>query len=59
VIDDAVADCNAKLGPLFNKLCSITYVASIVCYFAKIFDLICPFMNFISDNVIGDVKKSK
>jgi hypothetical protein len=59
VIDNAVADCHAKLGPLFNWLCSVTYVGSIVCYAAKIFDVICPFMDFMNNSVFGVVKKSK
>ncbi|XP_033606754.1 DC-STAMP domain-containing protein 2 [Cryptotermes secundus] len=57
VIDNSVADCHAKLGPLFNWLCSVTYVGSIVCYAAKIFDLICPFMDYINNSVVGVMKK--
>ncbi|XP_069674725.1 DC-STAMP domain-containing protein 2-like [Periplaneta americana] len=57
VFDGAVTDCQAKLGPLFNWMCSLTYVVSIVCYVVKIFDLICMLLDFINNNVIGVVKK--
>ena len=59
VFDSAVADCQAKLGPLFNGLCSITYVVSKVCYVVKIFDYICMFLEFVNDSVVGVVEKSK
>jgi len=59
VFDGAVADCQAKLGPLFNGLCSITYLVSKVCYVVKIFDYICTFLEFVNDSVVGVVEKSK
>jgi hypothetical protein len=59
VFDGAVVDCQAKLGPLFNWLCSVTYLVSKVCYVVKIFDYICTFLEFVSDSVVGVVEKSK
>jgi len=59
VLDGAVADCQAKLGPLFNWLCSITYVASIVCYIVRVLDLICMLLDVINENIVGVVKRSK
>jgi hypothetical protein len=59
VFDGAVADCQATLGPLFNGLCSVTYLVSKVCYVVKIFDYICLFLEFVNDSVVGVVEKSK
>lgn len=59
VFDGAVADCQAKLGPLFNWLCSVTYLVANICYTVKIFDYICMFLEFVNDSVVGVVEKSK
>jgi hypothetical protein len=59
VFDGAVVDCQAKLGPLFNWLCSVTYLVSIACSTVKIFDYICMFLDFVNDSVVGVVQKSE
>lgn len=59
VFDNAIIDCNAKLGPMFNWLCSITYIIKTVCYVVKPFDLICMIVDFISNSIIGVVIRSK
>lgn len=59
VFENAIADCNAKLGPLFNWLCSLTYIVQSVCYLVKFLDLICIIVDFISDSVVGVVIRSK
>ncbi|XP_044264380.1 DC-STAMP domain-containing protein 2-like [Tribolium madens] len=55
VFDNAIQDCNAKLGPWFNWLCSIAYLVKSVCYIVKIFDYVCMLVDFISNSVIGVV----
>ncbi|KAK5647195.1 hypothetical protein RI129_002087 [Pyrocoelia pectoralis] len=57
VFEDAILDCNAKLGPIFSWLCSITYLVQSVCYIVKIFDFICMLVDFISDSIVGIVIK--
>ncbi|XP_031343488.1 uncharacterized protein LOC116171003 isoform X2 [Photinus pyralis] len=57
VFEEAILDCNAKLGPLFSWLCSITYLVQSVCYIVKIFDFICMLVDFISDSIVGVVIK--
>lgn len=58
VFENAILDCNAKLGPLFNWMCSIAYIVQAVCYIVKPFDLVCMIVDFISDSIIGVVIKS-
>lgn len=58
VFENAVLDCNAALGPMFNWLCSLTYIVQSVCYIVKPFDLVCVIVDFISNSVIGVVIKS-
>ncbi|KAL1513928.1 hypothetical protein ABEB36_003266 [Hypothenemus hampei] len=53
VFENAIADCNAKLGPLFNWLCSLAYIVKAVCYIVKIFDYICMIVDFISNSIVG------
>ncbi|XP_066142810.1 DC-STAMP domain-containing protein 2-like [Euwallacea fornicatus] len=53
VFDNAIADCNASLGPLFNWLCSLSYIVKAVCYIVKIFDYICMMVDFLSNSVVG------
>ncbi|XP_050305805.1 uncharacterized protein LOC126742959 isoform X2 [Anthonomus grandis grandis] len=57
VFENAIADCNAKLGPLFNWLCSLTYIVKAVCYIVKIFDYVCMIVDFISNSVVGVIIK--
>ena len=59
VFDGAVGDCRATLGPLFDGLCSVTYLVSSVCYVVKFLDYICSFLEFVSDSVVGVVEESK
>ncbi|XP_017783011.1 PREDICTED: DC-STAMP domain-containing protein 2-like [Nicrophorus vespilloides] len=49
--EDAITDCNAKLGPLFNWLCNITYLVKSVCYIVKLLDYVCMVVDFIKDTV--------
>lgn len=58
VFDSAIQDCNAKLGPWFNWLCSIVYLIQSVCYIVKIFDYVCMLVDFISNSIIGVVVRS-
>ncbi|ENN78198.1 hypothetical protein YQE_05350, partial [Dendroctonus ponderosae] len=53
VFENAIADCNAKLGPLFNWLCSLAYIVKAVCYIVKVFDYVCMIVDFISNSVVG------
>ncbi|XP_030764756.1 uncharacterized protein LOC115888990 isoform X2 [Sitophilus oryzae] len=55
VFENAIADCNAKLGPLFSWLCSLAYIVKAVCYIVKIFDYVCMLVDFISNSVVGVV----
>ncbi|CAH1169930.1 unnamed protein product, partial [Phaedon cochleariae] len=55
VFENAIADCNAKLGSMFSWLCSLAYIVQSVCYLVKIFDLVCMVVDFISDSIIGVV----
>ncbi|KAJ8924160.1 hypothetical protein NQ315_006944 [Exocentrus adspersus] len=55
VFENAIVDCNAKLGPLFNWLCNLAYIVQSVCYLVKFLDLICMIVDFISDSVVGVV----
>ncbi|XP_023019209.2 DC-STAMP domain-containing protein 2 [Leptinotarsa decemlineata] len=55
VFENAIADCNAKLGSLFSWMCSITYIVKSVCYIVKPFDLVCLIVDFINDSIIGVV----
>ncbi|XP_018570719.1 DC-STAMP domain-containing protein 2-like [Anoplophora glabripennis] len=55
VFENAIADCSAKLGPLFSWLCSIAYIVQSVCYLVKFLDLICMIVDFISDSIVGVV----
>nr|CAD7406922.1 unnamed protein product [Timema poppensis] len=59
VFDNAVVDCQATLGPMFNWLCSIVYLAKVVCVIAKILDLICMLVEFIKTTVVGTIKRSE
>ncbi|XP_063217826.1 DC-STAMP domain-containing protein 2-like isoform X2 [Bacillus rossius redtenbacheri] len=59
VFGDAVVDCQAKLGPMFDWLCSIAYVADALCITVYFLDLLCLVLDFIRTNVgvIGDKLK--
>ncbi|XP_068981009.1 DC-STAMP domain-containing protein 2-like [Bombus flavifrons] len=56
VFEGAVADCKAKLGPIFGLVCNITYVVSSLCYIVKPLDFICMLVSYIADSVVGVVK---
>ncbi|XP_018322438.2 DC-STAMP domain-containing protein 2-like [Agrilus planipennis] len=51
--EDAISDCNAKLGSYFSWLCSITYLVQGVCYIVKKLDFICILVDFVSSSVVG------
>ncbi|KOX69325.1 DC-STAMP domain-containing protein 2, partial [Melipona quadrifasciata] len=57
VFEGAVADCKAKLGPIFGLVCNITYVVSTVCYVVKPLDFICMLVSYIADTVVGVAKR--
>ncbi|XP_043264952.1 DC-STAMP domain-containing protein 2-like [Colletes gigas] len=57
VFDGAVADCKAKLGPIMGAVCNVTYVVSALCYVVKPLDFICMLVSYISDAVVGAVRK--
>ncbi|KAF7278584.1 hypothetical protein GWI33_008203 [Rhynchophorus ferrugineus] len=57
VFENAVADCNAKLGPLFSWLCSLAYVVKAVCYIVKIFDYVCMLVDYTADTVTTPISK--
>ncbi|KAF3430240.1 hypothetical protein E2986_05482 [Frieseomelitta varia] len=57
VFEGAVADCKAKLGPIFGLVCNITYVVSTLCYIVKPLDFICMLVSYIADTVVGVVKR--
>lgn len=59
IFENAIADCHAKLGPLFSWLCSVAYLVKSVCYLVKIFDLVCIVVDFVSNSIIGVVVRSK
>lgn len=47
----------AKLGPL-EILCNITYLVQAICYSVKFLDYVCDLVDFVSDAIVGVVKKS-
>jgi len=59
VLEGAVTDCRAKLGPMFSWLCSVTYVGTIVCKIIRPLDFICVLLDFVSGDVAVIVKRSK
>jgi len=58
VFEGAVADCRAKLGPFFEKICNITYIVNTLCYVMKPLDFMCILVSYIGDTVIGAVRNS-
>lgn len=58
VFENAIDDCREKLG-YFEIFCNVTYVVKLICYSLKFLDLICMALDFISDSIIGAVKRSK
>ncbi|XP_070169409.1 uncharacterized protein [Polyergus mexicanus] len=57
VFDGAVADCKAKLGPLFGGICNLTYIVSALCYIVKPLDFICMLVSYIADTIVDAVRK--
>lgn len=58
VFEGAVADCKAKLGPLFGGICNLAYVVGALCYVVKPLDLICMLVSYVADTVVDAVRKS-
>lgn len=58
VFEGAVTDCRAKLGPMFEKVCNLTYLVKTLCYAVKPLDFICMLVSFVTDVVVGAVRKS-
>jgi len=58
VFDGAVADCKAKLGPLFEGVCNVTYIVSTLCYIVKPLDFICMLVSYVADTIVNAVRKS-
>ncbi|XP_001604108.3 DC-STAMP domain-containing protein 2-like isoform X2 [Nasonia vitripennis] len=56
VFEDAVDDCQEKLGPVFGEVCHLTYVAQTVCLALKPLDLICVLVSYVSDAIVGVVR---
>ncbi|XP_058794429.1 DC-STAMP domain-containing protein 2-like [Phymastichus coffea] len=56
-LDEAVADCQDKLGDYLNKICDVTYLANTVCYTLKPLDLVCVLSDFVSDAIVGVVRR--
>ncbi|KAK2576099.1 hypothetical protein KPH14_007434 [Odynerus spinipes] len=58
VFEGAVADCRAKLGPIFGEICNLTYVVSSLCWIVKPLDFICMLVSYVADAIVDAVKKS-
>ncbi|XP_065361911.1 DC-STAMP domain-containing protein 2 [Calliphora vicina] len=50
----AMQDCRDKLGPI-KGLCRVTHVFSMLCYTAKIVDVICVLVDFVNYAIISTV----
>ncbi|XP_037815188.1 DC-STAMP domain-containing protein 2 [Lucilia sericata] len=50
----AMQDCRAKLGPI-KGICRVTHVFSMLCYTAKIVDVICVLVDFVNYAIIAKV----
>ncbi|XP_072766623.1 uncharacterized protein [Anoplolepis gracilipes] len=57
VFDGAVADCKAKLGPLFGGICNLTYIVGALCYIVKPLDFICMLVSYVADTIVDAVRK--
>ncbi|XP_014607665.1 PREDICTED: uncharacterized protein LOC106788694 [Polistes canadensis] len=57
VFEGAVADCRAKLGPIFGGICDLTYIVSVLCWIVKPLDFICMLVSYVADAIVGAVKK--
>ncbi|EFN71290.1 DC-STAMP domain-containing protein 2 [Camponotus floridanus] len=57
VFDGAVADCKAKLGPLFGGICNLTYIVGALCYVVKPLDFICMLVSYVADTIVNAVRK--
>ncbi|XP_036138924.1 uncharacterized protein LOC105838921 [Monomorium pharaonis] len=57
VFDGAVADCKAKLGPLFDGICNLTYIVGALCYVVKPLDFICMLVSYVADTIVNAVRK--
>ncbi|KAL0271510.1 UNVERIFIED_CONTAM: hypothetical protein PYX00_008582 [Menopon gallinae] len=55
-LDDAIEDCKAKMG-IMGFLCHVVHVVKALCYTVKFLDLICLFTEFVSDAIVGLVKR--
>lgn len=58
VFDGAVADCKAKLGPLFGGICNLAYIVGTLCYVVKPLDFICMLVSYVADTIVDAVRKS-
>ncbi|XP_067203088.1 trichohyalin-like isoform X1 [Linepithema humile] len=57
VFDGAVADCKAKLGPLFGGICNLAYIVGALCYIVKPLDFICMLVSYAADTIVDAVRK--
>ncbi|KAI4499686.1 hypothetical protein M0802_005256 [Mischocyttarus mexicanus] len=57
VFEGAVADCRAKLGPIFGGICDLTYIVSALCWIVKPLDFICMLVSYVADSIVAAVKK--
>ncbi|XP_046833011.1 DC-STAMP domain-containing protein 2-like [Vespa crabro] len=57
VFEGAVADCRAKLGPIFGGICNLTYIVGALCWIVKPLDFICMLVSYVADAIVAAVKK--
>lgn len=57
-LDDAIEDCQVKLGPL-KFMCSIVSVVKGLCLTVKVVDALCGFMDMVSNILLVAAKRSK
>ncbi|KAL2719595.1 DC-STAMP domain-containing protein 2-like [Vespula squamosa] len=57
VFEGAVADCRAKLGPIFGTICDLTYIVGALCWVVKPLDFICMLVSYVADAIVGAVRK--
>ncbi|CAD6221959.1 GSCOCG00011669001-RA-CDS [Cotesia congregata] len=58
VFNIAIADCKAKLGPIFKPFCEIANTAQNLCYTIKPLDFVCLLTSLIKNMILDTVQKS-
>lgn len=56
-----IAQLNAQVSvsPVFEWMCSISYVVSHVCYAVKFLDNLCDFFEFINESIFEAIHSSE